>query len=271
MFQTTRFVVATLALAALQAIAAPITRQTAEQNGDEERLLAAQSRTDRLIIIKYRNVALEDGERAVLARRVASNRQGVSFENVRRTAHGARVMRANRMLERQELLALAQSLQAGVPNIEYVEPDLLMQTQLVPNDAQYAQQWHLSDAVGGIRAPAAWDRARGTGVVVAVIDTGVRLHADLNANLLPGYDFIIDTKTSGDGNGRDADAADVGDFSTAGQCGAGEAAKNSSWHGTHVAGIVAASGNNGIGVTGVAFAVAPWWWWWPPAIAMPTA
>ncbi|MFY8018403.1 MAG: S8 family serine peptidase, partial [Inhella sp.] len=252
MHNVPRFLLAALALASLQAFAAPMASRAASQTGDEERVLAAMSRTDRLIV-KYRNLALEDSARGVMARQVASNRQGVRFENVRRTAQGARVLRANRVLEQRELLALAQSLQASDPNIEYVEPDLLMQPQFVPNDTQYAQQWHLSDATGGIRAPSAWDRARGTGVVVAVIDTGVRPHADLKANLLPGYDFIIDTKIAGDGNGRDADAADVGDFTTAGQCAAGQAAKNSSWHGTHVAGIVAASGNNGIGVAGVAF------------------
>jgi serine protease len=124
---------------------------------------------------------------------------------------------------------------------------------LVPTDPQYAQQWSLSDATAGVRAPAAWDKATGKGVVVAIIDTGVRPHADLAAQLLPGYDFVNDTKMSADGNGRDADASDPGDFTTAGQCASGSSAQRSSWHGTHVAGIVAAAANNGQGVAGVAF------------------
>jgi serine protease len=248
---TSRFLLAVLAVAAAQAVAANPWHRAAEQNGAEERLLVAADRTDRLIV-KYRNVAVEDGEWAQVARRVAGNRQGVMLESLRRTASGARVLRANRVMERAELAAMAQTLMASDPNIEYAEPDLLLQRQWVPNDAQYAQQWHLSELAGGIRAPAAWDRARGNGVVVAVIDTGVRPHADLNANLLPGYDFIADTRMAGDGNGRDADATDVGDFTTANQCGSGAPAQNSSWHGTHVAGIVAAAGNNSIGVTGVA-------------------
>ena len=49
------------------------------------------------------------------------------------------------------------------------------------------------------------------GVRVAVIDTGYRPHADLAANIVGGYDFIADTATANDGNGRDADARDPGD------------------------------------------------------------
>jgi serine protease len=74
----------------------------------------------------------------------------------------------------------------------------------VPNDAMYTQQWSLSDVTGGIRAPDAWNRATGTGVVIAVVDTGVRPHADLAANLLPGYDFVTNATVAADGGGRDA-------------------------------------------------------------------
>ena len=129
----------------------------------------------------------------------------------------------------------------------------MLRATLVPNDTYYAQQWALNDATGGIRAPAAWDRSTGSGVVVAVIDTGVRPHVDLKANLLAGYDFISTTQVSNDGNGRDADAYDPGDSVAAGFCGTGSAASNSSWHGTHVAGIIAATAGNGAGVAGVAY------------------
>jgi serine protease len=89
-----------------------------------------------------------------------------------------------------ELDNLIQSLRTGDANIEYAEPDRILQPLYVPNDRLYPQQWALSDATAGIRAPAAWDRTTGTGVTIAVIDTGVRRHADLAANLLPGYDFV---------------------------------------------------------------------------------
>jgi serine protease len=81
-------------------------------------------------------------------------------------------------------------------------------------------------------------------VVVAVIDTGYTDHSDLLANILPGYDFISEASRSNDGDGRDSDAHDAGDY---------EPGANSSWHGTHVSGTVAAIGNNAKGVIGVAY------------------
>jgi serine protease len=214
---------------------------------------APPATTDRLIV-KYRSGSgaypTAVGKAASL---VAANRQGVQVSHLRQMANGAQVFRLNRRMTHGELDTLAASLRAGDPNIEFAEPDRVLHSLLVPNDALYAQQWSLSDATGGIRAPAAWDRATGSGVVVAVIDTGVRPHADLVSRLLPGYDFIADTKVAGDGNGREADAADPGDAVAAGYCGTGSAASNSSWHGTHVAGIVAAAAGNSAGVAGIAF------------------
>ena len=209
--------------------------------------------TDRLIV-KYR-----DGSSHLMSARsrnavtVAGNRQGVQVSALRRMHNGSQVMQLNRRMSRDELSNLIQSLRSGDASIEYVEPDRILQPMYLPNDALYPQQWALSDATGGIGAPNAWNQATGTGVVIAVIDTGVRPHADLVANLLPGYDFIVNPAIAADGGGRDADAADPGDWAAAGACGTGSPARNSSWHGTHVSGLAAAAGGNGIGVTGVAF------------------
>jgi subtilisin family serine protease len=132
-------------------------------------------------------------------------------------------------------------------SIASFEMDALRQfTASVPNDPLFAQQWALENTgrSGGtpgddIDAAAAWNLTTGShNVVVAVIDTGVDYtDADLAANIwtnpyagtdgysgdLHGYDFVDNNGNPMDGNG----------------------------HGTHVAGIIAAAGNNGVGVTGV--------------------
>jgi len=112
-----------------------------------------------------------------------------------------------------------------------------------PNDEFYPLQWHYPL----INLPYAWGlNSSGANTIVAVIDTGiVKSHPDLQGQLLPGYDFIEDPDNAGDGNGIDADPSDPGDRINPGE--------TSSFHGTHVAGTVAALTNNGIGVAGVAF------------------
>lgn len=142
---------------------------------------------------------------------------------------------------------------AADPDVAYVEPNAIMQRALTPNDTRYGEQWHYFEAAGGLNLPQAWDIATGAGVVVAVLDTGSTSHPDLNGNTVAGYDFISSATTARDGNGRDPNPQDEGDWITANQCGYAHSAQNSSWHGTHVAGTVAAVTNNSTGVAGVAF------------------
>lgn len=206
------------------------------------------------LIVKYRSGdAPFPTARAEMAARVAANRQGVSLGHLRRLASGAHLFTFDRGMSDLQARVLADDLAAGDPNVEYAEPDRLLQALALPTDPMFNKQWSLQDPTGGIRAAAAWARSTGKGVTVAVVDSGVRPHADLAANLLPGYDFISDPKMAGDGGTRDADAYDPGDATAAGACGAGSGASTSSWHGTHVAGIVAAVAGNGAGVVGVAY------------------
>jgi serine protease len=176
---------------------------------------------------------------------------GVPVSDVRATGAGARVVRAERLLDSAETEQVLAALKAD-PAVEYAEPDSRMYPAATPNDPLYPQQWALGDSSGGMRLPDAWTATKGAGVVVAVVDTGITSHADLNANVLPGYDMMSDPAYSRDSNGRDANPRDEGDWTAAGMCGDGIPASPSSWHGTQVAGIIAATTNNGVGLAGVA-------------------
>jgi len=218
------------------------------------------SHTDRLII-KYRGMAGAPGDLAPgqldpgalsPAARVAA-RAGLTMALKRKTGLGSDVMQLSKSMKVDELAAIAQQMMAEDANIEYAEPDRMMFPMLTPNDSSYGSLWGLQGGNGGMKANTAWDTTNGAGVVVAVLDTGIRPHADLAANIVSGYDMIADTFVSNDGNGRDSDPSDPGDWNTANQCAQGDPASNSSWHGTHVAGTIAAVGNNGTGVIGVAY------------------
>lgn len=92
---------------------------------------------------------------------------------------------------------------------------------------------------------------------MAVLDTGITDHADLSANLAPGYDMIHDPFVSNDNDGgRDADSSDPGDAVSRNECGRGSRPSNSSWHGTHVSGTISAATNNGVGLAGVTYNLA---------------
>jgi serine protease len=165
------------------------------------------------------------------------------LHRLRRMSMGADVVTSTQRLGRREAATLIRQL-AAEPNVDYVELDRVLQAVFTPNDTNFASQWGMTDADAGIRADQAWDLGNGGGVVVAVIDTGFTDHSDLAANVLPGYDFVSDPATSNDGDGRDSDAHDPGNYT---------ATTNSNWHGTHVAGTVAAVGNNAKGVIGAAY------------------
>jgi serine protease len=151
-------------------------------------------------------------------------------------------------VQRQVLVAFARNAA-----VEYVEPDRMMRALLTPNDTNFSSQWDLTDPTGGVNQTAAWDIATGSGIRVAVIDTGITPHSDLTGQTVGGYDFISDSAAARDGNARDSNPNDEGDWYGSNECGIGFPASNSSWHGTHVTGTVAALTNNARGVASMAY------------------
>lgn len=135
----------------------------------------------------------------------------------------------------------------GRSDVLYAEPNYIYRVKATPVDNNYPFQWHYPL----INLPTAWDVTTGaTDVTVAVVDTGVLLnHPDLLGQFSAdgGYDFIIDDMNSRDGEpGIDNNPNDPGDRGGVG---------SSSFHGTHVAGTVAAAtsfAGSGVGVAGVA-------------------
>ncbi len=223
------------------------------QNDDQATMISPK--TYRLIV-KYR-----DSETRYKRKRSSSSisqslsqTSGTQLKVLHSTATNAHVVQLDRLVSMTEAKDIADQI-AMDPDVLYAEPDGMIHAYSVPNDPLYRNQWHYFNPAGGLNLPNAWDVSTGKDVVVAVIDSGIRPHADLQNKVLPGYDFISNAFIANDGGLRDNDASDPGDWMEKGVCGGGEPfyQRNSSWHGTHVAGTIAASGNNGIGVSGVAW------------------
>ncbi|ANS68761.1 extracellular protease [Streptomyces lincolnensis] len=205
------------------------------------------------LIVGYKSGAAEaKSNKAAEADAAAKGKEaGEDVDFQRRLGTGAALVDLGERLSTADVADVVAEFKAD-PQVSYVVPDRLNTPQADPNDTEYAKQWDLFESTAGMNVPGAWNTTTGTGVTVAVIDTGYVAHSDLAANIVGGYDFIADTAVSVDGNGRDSNPADPGDWYNANECAAGVPASTSSWHGTHVAGTIAAVTNNGKGIAGIA-------------------
>jgi serine protease len=174
------------------------------------------------------------------------------FANARAKARA--VARDAKDAEKIATLELMKAV-ARDPAIAYAEPNYIRRPVATPNDSFYRFQWHYPN----IQLPVAWDviangsLPNGDGVIVAVVDTGVLLnHPDLRdqilrdaSNQVIGYDFISSATRANDGDGIDSNPDDPGDRAFG--------PNSSSFHGTHVAGTIAAATDNTVGVAGIAW------------------
>jgi len=207
---------------------------------------------------------------------------------VRRALAGARMSEARtrpvgrdalhldlgRRLPVAEAQALAERLR-GQSDVEWVELNEREHLLVAPNDQYYPYnatasdtgQWWLRPAGetaggwpeswGAPGVEGAWSIETGLpSAVVAVLDTGTTNHSDINPHFLLGYDFVSDVQYANDGNGRDTDPSDLGDWVPAAEANDPSSefygcSTTSSWHGTSVSGIIASLTNNTTGIAGV--------------------
>lgn len=190
-----------------------------------------------------------------------SSRAGVAVAFTRHAADGSVVVQLPSPLTSDEARNVAQRLMAD-PMVLSVTPDIVLHP--TGNDPMLSSQWSIlpvTSPQGGLASMNAvplWSVTRGTAatarpVVVAVLDSGRTAHRDLDAAWLGGYDFVSASPggslaVANDGDGRDSDPSDPGNACSDGPGGA----MKSNWHGTAVAGVIAATRNNGIGLAGAA-------------------
>lgn len=243
--------------------------------------LAAQAQTARVIVklqgdssgaATRQSVQAESAERSTQRVKALGQKRHVALKVHSTLGERTQVVTAEGLTSE----ALAQQL-AGDADVAYAVPDRRVRRAAAPNDPRYDSvslnaggptvgQWYLKSSntyPSAVNAETAWDITSGSPeVVIAVLDTGVRFdHPDLGrvadgGKLLPGYDFVSETDISNDGNGRDSDASDPGDWVSDREAGDEPFedcdAADSSWHGTQVSGILGALTNNNVGMAGLA-------------------
>ncbi|MEP6608238.1 MAG: S8 family serine peptidase [Burkholderiaceae bacterium] len=258
------------------------------------------------LIVKMRSSDLAQTQMASHARSLASA-VGVGIKSVRAMSGDAAILTLDTPMLFSEAKAAAARL-ASNPAVEYAEPDLTMKPFALPNDTNFGtKQWNLfapsstytgavtvpmgnppkntaAPVTGGANLPTAWDVTTGSAsVVIAIVDTGIVNHPDLNGvatagaytvggRFLKGYDFVSDDPlglgvgfVANDGDGRDADPTDPGDAVSAGDRANPLCNDNTpnnqnvdapnTWHGSFSAGVAAATANNTAGIAGIGWTV----------------
>jgi serine protease len=283
------------ALAAALALAMPAIQAAGATAPQVSRVnltnLHANGSYDRFIVT-YRDGSTERGNHAAVLQNIgaAVARAGLGSSTAtlarstlkpltvsykRKLAVGSELVKTSRKLSQSEASALMRQIAAD-PAVAHVEIDAMMHAVRdikapaslkpadlltgAPDDPYYTKyQWHFSNAVGGADVEKAWTKADGAGVIVAVLDTGITQHSDLDESLADaGYDFINDAFVSGrDADGRVPGGWDTGDWTNEepwmSECtDASNPPEPSSWHGTHVSGTIAELTDNGTGMAGIA-------------------
>lgn len=202
------------------------------------------------LIVKLKDAAAKAAPTPQARIEKLSAASGLRLAHVRAMALGADVVIVPDADTRSALAAIAADR-----DVEFVELDArvhAMQAAPPVNDIFAPQQRYLADTPTAISAYDAWNVTHGSpNIVVAVVDSGYRPHAGIAGRFLPGYDMISEADVANDGDARDADASDPGDWVLASEASGDCHAHDSVWHGTSVAGIIGANTNDGLWTAGI--------------------
>jgi len=225
-----------------QAVAGPVPTRpdpvtTSLARPETSPLAGHRLRPGRLLVKPVDKAVVLDDAARVAFTKALGRELGVELQAVRPLALGWLMVRAPSLegpdVDDEATAALARQAKQS-SSIAGATPDLVKQAKRLPDDPLVDFMWAI-DAMG---LAAAWDiTIGGSAGRVGVVDTGLIAHEDLDDNTLGAIDFIADPDIGADGDGRDSNGTDV--------------CPEDGLHGTHVAGTIAARGDNGVGITGV--------------------
>ncbi len=214
---------------------------------------------DKQIIVKFDSAEITSTRYQVQSELPPlSAKLGASLGYVREMAGGSHVLSIPTELDERTTQNLLEQINQ-TPGVKYALYNRRVFPMKIPTDPYFVSsaQWNLgstTEHTGATDTESAWDLTTGSSqVTIAIIDTGILPnHEDIRGRVADEYDFISETFTANDGDGRDDDATDPGDWISADETQGGLCPEgDSSWHGTHVTGIIAANTNNATGIAGI--------------------